>query len=92
MELTKPLQLNFHEKLPKGSLIITVDISGPSSTTLSMVIFSRAQRALDPTVNVFSHCCHCVGNTWRCCCEHLIARRDKPQIKKQNKKIKKRLD
>lgn len=67
--------------LSLDDVVIAGFLSGPSSTTLSMVIFSRAQRALDPTVNALATVVIVLVTLGVVGASYLIARREKQQAK-----------
>lgn len=63
--------------LSLDDVVIAGFLSGPSSTTLSMVIFSRAQRPLEPTVNALATVMIVLVTIGVVACSYLIARRER---------------
>lgn len=67
--------------LSLDDVVIASFLSGPSSTTLSMVIFSRAQRALDPTVNALATVIIVIVTAGVIASSYFLARREKQEKK-----------
>lgn len=72
--------------LSLDDVVIASFLSGPSSTTLSMVIFSRAQRGLNPSINALAAVIVVAVSIGVIVASYLIARREKERWKKSNGK------
>lgn len=74
--------------LSLDDVVMSAFLSGPGSTTLPLVIFSRARLGLDPTVNALASVVIGVVAVFVVCSSYLIARRERRLFLEQQAALK----